>query len=221
VDNLHVDSELAAVVIENKDSDRATTALECIVKTSPEVGLVNNWKRLLHITLERLLVVFTAEWSGISYGLSHSDNSAVLKVKDSVLLEDWAQHGLYNNRWRWAGDERGVLVQLLGEEVNTEEAVLASGWGCSDLDHLGSTSLEDHDIANAHVVGWNGDGVGNAATWRGRHVGARSLAAATAGGGGYLDVNLWAVVVVATVHNAVGDAVETVAEGVIVSLIES
>lgn len=48
-------------------------------------------------------------------------------------------------------------------------------------------------------------------------MGARSLAAATAGGGGYLDVNLWAVVV-ATVHNAVGNAVETVAEGVVVSI---
>lgn len=148
MDNLHVDSELAAVVIENKDADGATAALECIVKTSPKVGLVNNWKRLLHIT-----------------GLGHGDNSAVLEVKDSVLLEDWAQYGLHNNRWRWAGDERGVLVQLLGEEVNTKEAVLASGWGGSDLDHLGSTSLENHDIANAHVVGWDGDGVGNAAAW--------------------------------------------------------
>ena len=109
-------------------------------------------------------------------------------------------------------------MQLLGEEVNTEEAVLASGWGGCDLDHLGSTSLKNHDITNAHMVGRDGDRVGNA-TWCGRHLGTGSLAAATAGGGSNLYINLWAMV--ATVHNTVSDAVETVAERVVVSLVES
>lgn len=110
-------------------------------------------------------------------------------------------------------------MQLLGEEVNTEEAVLASGRGGGDLDDLAGTALEDDDVSNADVVGWDSDGVGNAATLDG--LGARSLAAATAGGGGDLYINLWVVVVVATVHNAVGDTVKTVAEGVVVTLIES
>lgn len=34
-------------------------------------------------------------------------------------------------------------MQLLGEEVNTEEAVLAGGRGGGDLDDLAGTSLED------------------------------------------------------------------------------
>lgn len=107
-------------------------------------------------------------------------------------------------------------MQLLGEEVNTEEAVLASGRGCGDLDDLAGTSLEDHDVANADVVGWDSDGVGHTATLD-RH-GAGSLAAATAGGRGNLYINLRVVVVVAAVHNTVGDTVETVAERVVVTL---
>lgn len=58
MDDLHVNGELATVVVENENADGATAALEGIVKTSPEVGLVNNWERLLDITLELLLVWF-------------------------------------------------------------------------------------------------------------------------------------------------------------------
>jgi hypothetical protein len=56
VDDLHVNGELTTVVVENKDADGATAGLEGIVKTSPKVGLVNNWERLLDITLEIVLV---------------------------------------------------------------------------------------------------------------------------------------------------------------------
>lgn len=55
MDDLHVNGELATVVVENEDADGTTAALEGIVKTSPKVGLVNNWERLLDITLEILL----------------------------------------------------------------------------------------------------------------------------------------------------------------------
>lgn len=58
MDDLHVNSELTTVVVENEDADGATAALEGIAKTSPEVGLVNNWERLLDVTLERMLVWF-------------------------------------------------------------------------------------------------------------------------------------------------------------------
>lgn len=112
-------------------------------------------------------------------------------------------------------------MQLLGEEVNTEEAVLAGGWGGGDLDDLAGTSLEDHDVANADVVGWDSDGVGDAATLALACLVTGSLAAATAGGRGDLYINLGVVVVVATVHNAVGGTVKTVAERVVVTLTES
>lgn len=55
MDDLHVNGELATLVVKNKDTDGATAALEGIVETSPKVGLVNNWERLLDITLETLL----------------------------------------------------------------------------------------------------------------------------------------------------------------------
>lgn len=42
--------------------------------------------------------------------------------------------------------------------------MLAGGRGGGDLDDLASTSLEDHDVSNADVVGWDSDGVGDTAT---------------------------------------------------------
>jgi hypothetical protein len=51
---------------------------------------------------------------------------AILKIKDPVLLEDRTQHGLDDDAWAWVGDEGRLLMQLLGEEINTQVAVLAS-----------------------------------------------------------------------------------------------
>jgi hypothetical protein len=51
-------------------------------------------------------------------------------------------------------------VQLLGEEINTQVAVLASGSGGSDADDLARTTLKDQEITKADVVAGNGDGVG-------------------------------------------------------------
>jgi len=31
--------------------------------------------------------------------------AAVLEIKDTVLLEDWAQHGLDDDAGAWVGDE--------------------------------------------------------------------------------------------------------------------
>ena len=31
--------------------------------------------------------------------------NTILEVKDSVLLEDGAEHGLDDNTWAWVGDE--------------------------------------------------------------------------------------------------------------------
>ena len=43
-----------------------------------------------------------------------------MEVKNTVLLEDRTEHGLDDNTWAWVGDERGLLMQLLGEEVNAQ-----------------------------------------------------------------------------------------------------
>jgi hypothetical protein len=66
---------------------------------------------------------------------------AVLEIKDTVLLEDRAEHGLDNNAGSRVGDERRLLVELLGEEVDTEVAVLASRSRNRDLDDLARAAL--------------------------------------------------------------------------------
>lgn len=193
MDDLHVDSELTAVVIDDEDADGATAALEGLGEAGPEVGLVDDWEGLLDIA-----------------SLGHGNDSAVVQVKDSVLLEDRAEQGLDNDGWGWVGDEGGLLVQLLGEQINTKEAVLASCWGSGDLDDLARTALEEDNITNADVVGWDSDCVWDA-SWR--RYNTRSW---TAGSGGNLDIYLWAAV---TVDNTISGTVEAVAERVVVTIL--
>lgn len=51
-------------------------------------------------------------------------------------------------------------MELLGEEVNTEVAVLASLRGGGNADDLTRAALKNQEIANADVVAGDGDGVG-------------------------------------------------------------
>lgn len=187
MDDTHVDGELATVVVENDDADGATARLEGLVETGPEVRLINDWEGLLDIT-----------------GLGHGNNSTIGQVKDTVLLEDWTKHGLDNNRWGWGGDEGGVLVELLGEQVNTEKAVLAGSLGGADLDNLAWTVLEHHNVTLADMVGWYGDGVWDALTGAGR------------GTGVDIHVDVW---LGATVDHTIGGAVKSLAERVVVTIL--
>jgi hypothetical protein len=57
-------------------------------------------------------------------------------------------------------------MQLLGEEVNTQVAVLSSLSRCSDADDLARTALQDEKVTNADVVTWDGDGVGRTSVTR-------------------------------------------------------
>lgn len=88
MDDLHVDCELTALVGDDKDANAATASVEGFAQAGPEVGLVDDRKVLLDIT-----------------SLGHGDNTSLLEIKDTVLLEDWAEHGLDNNTWAWVGDE--------------------------------------------------------------------------------------------------------------------
>jgi len=161
VDGLHVDGELTTVIADDQDADAATTGLEGLGETGPEVGLVDDWEGLLDIT-----------------SLGHGNNRSVLEVKNTVLLEDRTEHGLDDNTWAWVGDERGLLMQLLGEEVNAQVSVLAGGRGGGDADDLARTTLKDQEIAEADVVAWDGDGVG-CVCWLGDGSWQRSSAGAT------------------------------------------
>lgn len=145
MNDLVVDSHLATIVVDNKDTDRATAVVEAVGETAEEAALVKNRKALLDVT-----------------SLSHGDDAAVITdVEDTVLLEDRAKHVLDDNRGAGVADEGGLLMQLLGEEVNTEVAVLASLSRGGDADDLARTALQDQQVADPDVVAGDGDGVGN------------------------------------------------------------
>jgi hypothetical protein len=144
MDNLHVDSELTATVRDDKDADRATARLESSLQTRPEVALLNDGEVLLDIA-----------------SLGHGDDGTVLDVEDTVLLEDRAEHALDDNGGRRVRDGAGLLVELLGKEVDTEVPVLAGGGRGGDADDLAGTTLEDQDVAQADVVAGDGDGGGS------------------------------------------------------------
>lgn len=88
MDGLHVNGELTTMVGDDHDANRPTARLESLGETSPEVGLIDDRKVLFDIT-----------------SLGHGDNATILEIKNSVLLEDGAEHGLDNNTWAWVGDE--------------------------------------------------------------------------------------------------------------------
>lgn len=81
----------------------------------------------------------------------------VLEVKNAVLLQDGAAHGLDHNAGGRVVDGRGLLMELLGEEVHTKVAVLSGGRGGRDADDLGGAALEEEDVADPDVVARDGN----------------------------------------------------------------
>jgi hypothetical protein len=49
MDDLHVDDELVAMVVDDQGADAATTRLEGLGQSRPKVGLINDTKGLLDI----------------------------------------------------------------------------------------------------------------------------------------------------------------------------
>lgn len=208
VDDLVVDGELTALVADDQNADGATAVVEAVGETLEQAALVDDRETLLDIT-----------------GLGHGDDAAVIaNVEHAVLLEDWADHVLDDDRRGRVADERRLLVQLLGEQVYTEVAVLAGLGRGGDADDLAGAALQDQEITDADVVAWDGDGVG------------RATAALAVAGGALLGVawgthgnlcildddvfldTLVVVVVLLAVEDSVGSFVETVAERVVLTL---
>lgn len=144
MDDLVVDSHLHTIVVDDEDTDAASAVVEGLCETGHEGALVEDGKALLDITR-----------------LGHGDDATILTdVENTVLLEDRTKHVLDNDRRSRVGDEAGLLMELLGEQVNTEVTVLASLGGGGDADDLARAALKDQEIANADVVAGDGDGVG-------------------------------------------------------------
>jgi len=140
MDDLQVDNNLAATILNDHDADAAMATLEGFLEAAPKVGLVKNGNPLLDIT-----------------GLGHGNNTVVLEIENTVLLEDRAEHGLYDDTWAGVGDERGLFVQLTGEEIHAQIAMLAGGSRGGDPDNLAGAALEHQEVTHADVVTWDGN----------------------------------------------------------------
>jgi len=144
MDDLVVNSKLTTTIIDDKHTNGTTSRVKRLLKTLGQFALVDDGDALLDIT-----------------ALGHGDDTTVITdVENTVLLEDRTEHVLDNDGWRWVGDEAGLLMKLLGEEVDTEVTVLASLGGCGNADDLARAALKDQEIANADVVAGDGDGSG-------------------------------------------------------------
>lgn len=224
VDDLVVDDELAATVVDDEGTDGAVAVVERALDLAKEAVVVDDRQALLDVA-----------------GLGHADEQAVVAdVEDAVLLEDGAEHALHVDGRLRVGVEAGLLLQLLGEEVDAQVAVLAGVGGEADADDLAGAALQDDEVADADEVAGDGDGV------EARHVAAGFdvadlIAACVTGAGGagdFFDDFLAAVVdyfssdgavvvgvtvrvvgVGERVEDLVGGAFNTTAEAVVVALV--
>jgi hypothetical protein len=144
VNDLVVNSHLHTIIVDDEDADAASAIVERLCQAGEESALIEDRKTLLDIA-----------------GLGHSNNATVLTdVENTVLLEDRTQHVLDNDRGGRVGDEAGLLMKLLGEEVDTEVTVLTSLRRGGDADDLAGAALEDQEITDADVVARDGNGAG-------------------------------------------------------------
>ena len=135
------------------------------------------------------------------------------------MLEDRAEDGLDDNTWAWVGDERGLLMQLLGEEINAQVSVLAGGGRGGDTDDLARTALEDQEITETDVVAWDGDGVWGVC-WLGDSgwQWSRAGTASSYGNVNFLPINMvMMMMVVVTAQYTVSSLVQPVSDGVVVT----
>jgi len=145
VDDLEVDGKLTAAIVNDENADTATAIVKSRGEALKELALVEDWKTLLDVA-----------------GLGHSDDAAVIAdVQNAVLFEDRAKHVLHNDGWRWVGNEAGLFMKLLREEVNTEITVLTCLRRSRDADDLTWAALKNEEVTNANVVAGDGDCVRN------------------------------------------------------------
>lgn len=198
MDDLVVDNELTATVVDDEGTDGTTAVSEGIADTLEEVALGDDIETLLDIT-----------------ALGHGDETVVItEVQDAVGLEDGTEHGLDNHGGRGVGDEAGLLLQLAGEEVDTEVTVLAGLGGDRDADDLARTALKDQDVADTDEVAGDGDGLASGAA-----VAGLDDANVLTGSSDLTGVRLLMLGVGEGVHDTVGGALNATAEGVVLAFV--
>lgn len=207
MDDLEVDDELTATVVDDEGTDGATAVGEGIADALEQTTLGDDGETLLDIT-----------------GLGHGDNAAVVtEVQDAVGLVDRAEHGLDDNGGGGVGDEAGLLLELAGEQVNTEVTVLTGLGGDRDTDDLAGAALKDQDVANADKVAGDRDRLASDALVTGLHN--ADFLTDTFGEAGWTTLvsddffTMVVVMVVEGVQNAVGSTLHATAEGVVLTLV--
>lgn len=206
VDDLVVNNKLATTVVDDQGANAATALVEGLADLLEQVALVDDRQALLDV-------------ARLGHG---NDASVIADVQDTVGLVDRAEHGLDDHGRRWVGHEAGLLVELAGEEVDTQVAVLASLGGDGDADHLARTTLEDQEVANADEVAGDRDGV-----WRVTATGlhdADILAHSVMDTGettllGGDELTLLLVVVVVAMEDTISGTLDSAAEGVVFTLV--
>jgi hypothetical protein len=142
VDDLVVNDELTTTIVDDQSTDTTAALRESLANLAEKLTLGDDGEGLLDIT-----------------SLGHGGEGAILvEVQNAVGLVDGTKHGLNDNRGGGVGDEAGLLLQLTGEEVDTQVAVLAGLGGDGDPDHLAGATLENQDVADADEVAGDGDG---------------------------------------------------------------
>ncbi len=210
--NLIIHSQLPPLITNNQHPHRPPPIRKAIPQPRKQIRLIQHRQPLLHIPR-----------------LCHGHHAPIVAdIQHAVLLENGAEHVLHHDRRARVADKAALLVQLLGEEVDAQVAVLARLSRGRDADDLAGAALQDEEVADADVVAGDGDGVGGAAA-----VVAGDALGAVAGGAhgdfAVFDNGLFfafgavfvAVVLglfLLAVEDAVGSAVETVAETVVMSV---
>jgi len=197
VDDLVVNSQLFSVVGEDQHPDGTGTLSERLPQLVEEVALVNDLQSLLDLTR-----------------LGHGDELAVVTdIDEPVLLEDRAQKGVEDDRWGWVRDNTWLLVELLGEEINTKVPVLTSLSRGGDADDLAGAVLEDDQVTNADVVARDGEG-GSLGGVDGGDVSGRLglLQGRSVGGGGGMSIGV--LIVVFVLGHCVGGEIRCVGGGI-------
>lgn len=206
--DLVIHGQFSTLIADDQHPDTSPSIIERIRQPVQQVALIKNRKSLLDISR-----------------LGHGNHTTILtNVKNTVLLEDRSNHVLNNHRGGRVGDERGLLLQLLGEEVHSQVAVLTSLSGGGDADDLTAATLQDQEITNADVVAGDGDGVGG-----GDGAAGRVFAWGRHGDFTVTDDDIFftfdaVLVLVVTsafegVEDAIGGLVETVTERVVVAVL--
>src|SRR5271170_2910126 len=150
MNDLVVNNQLSPTVIDDQRPHTAPSIGECCRDLSEQVALVNDRQALLNIAR-----------------LSHAHHSSSLgDVQDAILLEDGSKHALNIDTWLWVAHEATLFLELAGEEVDAEVAVLAGLRRHGDADDLAGTALEDDQVADADEVAWDCDGVAGDAAAR-------------------------------------------------------